>query len=344
MAFLKKMTLAFMAGCFLLTGISQVTAQYPYPYPYPSVYAPYAGPGGAMAGQAQVIGAYGNFQSQQQQAQITHQQALQEQVKTEKMQFDWKKYEAANTPTFGQEQAYIKTLKEKRLLTNPTPGEIASGEAFNILLPMLNDMANHGVFGAPIPISPGVLDKINVTVPFSGGSAGVLKGGGKLDFPLVLQGETSQRLNNEVQQAVAMLSSGTLDFKFYQVIRADMDKLRLEHKKKFHKEEIDGGSYLIGTRYLDSLEGSIKVLEQPNAAKLFDGTYKASGSNVQELVQNMTKQGLTFAPAIPGDEPAYTSLYNSMVTFTTTAKTGGFQVKMSPGSQVPFAPKGKIGS
>jgi hypothetical protein len=311
-------------------------AQYPYPYPYPPVYAPYAGTGGTLAGSSQVIGAMGNFQNQQQQAQITHQQALQEQLKTKKMEFDWKQYEAANTPTFGEVQQQHMSQKVFRVLNNPSQGEIASGEAHNVLLPYLQQLAANGVQGFPVPIQPWILDSINVVTPYAAGSTGILSNGGQLNFPIVLKGETQQRISQEVPQAVTMCVSGTLDFKFFKQVQADVNQLRQEHKKKFHKDEIDGSDYLIGTRYLDELEKAVMTLQQPGTAKLLNGTFKAKGSSVPELVYNMTQQGLKFAPAASGKENAYTALFSAMQTFVaSTQQPSGFQVQ----NKVPYPPK-----
>lgn len=315
-----KFSLPVLASWLLVAGSGTASAQhykpYPYPYPYPvAVYAPYAGAGGYQAGQSKVIDKWGNYQIQQQDAQIKHQNALQEQIKTKKMEFQWEAYKKAHTPTFGQEQQAIKTMKEYRILTNATEGEIASGEALNILVSYLNNASNFGAKGSPVALQPALLSKINVVPPYSAGSAGVLKSGGTPDFPLVLKGETQQQLAALLPKAVAGSVDGSLDFKLYQEVRKTLEQLRAEHKKKFHKSEIDGGSFLVGTRFLDSLEDSVKVLEQPTAAKIMNGTCKAQGDTVQELVQHMTSQGLKFAPAVPGDEAAYMALHASMVSY-----------------------------
>jgi hypothetical protein len=328
--------LAVLAGCVALGWAPSALAQYPYPYPaYPGgVYAPYAGAGGYMAGQAQVIGSVGNFQTQQQDAQILNQKALQEQVKTQKMQFDQKQYEAKNTPTFREVQNFYKSEKEKRILQNPDPSEVYSGKALNVLLPYLQDLSNHGVQGPPVPVSAAVLDRINVVPPLATGGAGVLKNGGMVDFPIMLRGPTQKQLSEMLPQVVSSCVNGSLDFKTYKELRGTLDQLREEHKKKFHKEEIDGGTYIIGKRFLDSLDDSVKMLEQPNAAQLFAGAIRPKGGNVPEIVYNMTKDGLKFGPPIPGDEAAYASLHSSFVSYAAAAQNpSGFQVQLGPAHQ-----------
>ncbi|HEY7312139.1 MAG TPA: hypothetical protein VH643_22430, partial [Gemmataceae bacterium] len=46
-----------------------------------------------------------------------------------------------------------------------------------------------------------------------------------------------------------------------------------------------------------------------------NGAWALKGKNVAELVQHMRDKGLWFAPATPGDESAYTSLYYALAAF-----------------------------
>src|SRR5439155_6577418 len=111
-----------------------------------------------------------------------------------------------------------------------------------------------------------------------------------------------------------------------------VEAVRKELSKKFVDEEIVGGDYLTGKRYLESLNSALDVLKQPTAARYLDGTYKATGSTVQELVQNMTAKGLQFAPASPGNEAAYFSLNSSVQAFATAghASDTSFRVRLGP--------------
>src|SRR5262249_21390502 len=145
---------------------------------------------------------------------------------------------------------------------------------------------------------------INVATQGGGSNLGMLKGGGKLDWPIPVQGEKQEKLAAILPSVVAEASSGRLDPKSYREAVTGVADLQEELRKKFHKEEIDGGSYLVGKRFLDKLEGSIKGLEEPGSRKVLTGSYAAQGRNVPELVFNMSSKGLAFAPANPGDESA----------------------------------------
>ena len=86
-------------------------------------------------------------------------------------------------------------------------------------------------------------------------------------------------------------------------IPIQVTQLKDDLKKQFYAEEIDCTAYLTGKRFLESLEGSVNRLQQPGASRFLSGQYAARGRTVQELVRNMARQGLRFAPASPGNEP-----------------------------------------
>ncbi len=73
--------------------------------------------------------------------------------------------------------------------------------------------------------------------------------------------------------------------------------------------------YTAAKHYLGSLDGAVMVLKSPNAASYVNGKYAAQAKMVKELVQYMADNGLSFAPAIRGEEAAYNSLYNSLLTY-----------------------------
>ncbi|MFL5240857.1 MAG: hypothetical protein ACJ8FY_02000, partial [Gemmataceae bacterium] len=77
------------------------------------------------------------------------------------------------------------------------------------------------------------------------------------------------------------------------------------------------------------LDNTISALQDPNVSKFVSRSWGAKGNSVSELVDGMTQQGLKFAAATVGDEPYYTSLYTSMVTYT----TGISQLRAQKGPQ-----------
>jgi hypothetical protein len=81
-------------------------------------------------------------------------------------------------------------------------------------------------------------------------------------------------------------------------------------------EQATPGDYMDGKKYLRDLKATYRLLQDPNTANFF-GKWKPSGNTVGELVQHMIDNGLMFAPALPVDQPYYTSLYQTMLNYDT---------------------------
>jgi hypothetical protein len=48
----------------------------------------------------------------------------------------------------------------------------------------------------------------------------------------------------------------------------------------------------------------------------FTGKFALKVKTVPELVALMTQQGLQFAPAVPGDQPAYAALHQALANYS----------------------------
>ncbi len=335
------MATRFSVPCAIIGGIlaigvsaSPCSAQY-WRYPYRgggnAYYNPLGGPGGFMYGTASVINATGNLWVNEQQARVVQQQAEQARLDTKKKAFDETMYERANTPTYTEDATYKKNLLLNRILNTPTPAEIARGDTLNMMLPVIKDLSAKGATGPPIQLDPDLLRQINVSSGVLSSNFGILKDGGKVDWPLPVRGPKQEKLAALLPEVVAKTASGNLDLALYQEAVKETTGLQDDLRKRFYKEEIDGGTYLIGKRFLDSLAQSVKGLQEPGAQRALNGSYAARGNNVPELVNNMISKGLKFAPAIPGDEPAYNALNDAFTTYTTTAMANaGIQIRFNP--------------
>ncbi len=335
----SRIALAGAAAVLLLAcGPAAVRAQYPY---YPPGYGGfYPGRvGGALYGSAQVMNAYGDLGIQQEQARVAREQANQAKLDTKRKAFDERAYERANTATFGQEQVQLKQNLLYRVLTNATQAEITSGKAQNVIAPYLATLASRGIQGPPVQLDPDQLQQINVTSGDSESSVGMVKPGQHMQWPLVLRGPTQKQVASLIPVVTEAAAKGDLDPAQYAELTKGVTQLKDDLKKQFYAEQIDGTAYLTGKRFLEKLEGSVNQLQQPGASKFLNGTYAARGRTVQELVQNMAKQGLKFAPCSPGSEPAYRGLYNAMVAYSNGAETAsGFRVqsmRVAPGGPPP---------
>lgn len=314
---------------YVRPGFSPPPIGYGYGYGYPSVGN--LGPGYALMGTASVIDATGDLYVKQEQARVTREKANQAKLDTKRKAFDQMLYEKANTQTFTESQEQNQSYRLRRIMNNSTQTEITSGASLNSMLPYLKDLANHGVMGPTVPLDQDALRYINVTGASDTGSLGLLSNGGHLDWPLVLRGPTQKKLDKLLPEVVASTKDGSLDYAQFKKIKSEVAQLTEEHRKKFHREEIDGGEYLTGKRYLDSLESAVKLLDQPTARQVLDGSMRAMGKNVPELVGHMAYKGLKFAPATPGYESTYYGLFNSFVTYASGAMgSSSFRVAVAP--------------
>lgn len=334
-----------LAAAVVLAAAGHASAQ---PPPYNPYYPPIGygyGPGSQLAGAAQVIQAQGQLGLDQEQMRIQRQKVYQEKLNTKKMTLDEANYEKANTRTFVENQEAVMSQTLRRYMNQPLPAEITRGDTLNTFLPFLKALGDQGTPGSPISLSPNILYSINVTTPGTGGvgtSAGLLKNGGKLAWPLQLKGAAQKQIDAILPKAVQDAATDMLEPKTYTQLTSMVLSMQDDVRTRYQKEQIDGSSYLKGKRFLDDLANSLKVLQDPDAAKFLSGAVAARGNNVQELVDNMTAEGLKFAPATPGADSAYYSLHNSFVSYARGAQSSaGFQSSLVAPSANPYKKAGK---
>jgi hypothetical protein len=294
-----------------------------------------------LQGQASVISATGDLMIQREQAYQEREKANQEKLVTKKKSFEEMMYEKANTATLTENLKYEASLSNQRLMTAPVPKEITNGQTLNAMMPMIKSLAIKGTQGPAISLDQDQLRHVNVTIGKDGVNLGMLNGGGdNLAWPLSLLGPKQKKLAGEIPMLVSQVKSGSLDPKLYRDVRNQLNALNEDLRTKFHKEEIDGGEFLEGQRFLEPLTKSVTALSSPTSQRFLDGSYTAKGRNVPELANYMTQNGLSFAPCNPGDESYYYALNDLFVAYTTSAQAAaGFQVKYNPPRTDPWLVK-----
>jgi hypothetical protein len=284
---------------------------------------PYWGPGwynpvgSALSGSADVINAQGNFLIQNEQSWLLHEQQKQERLKTRRMAFDQKMYEQANTPSAEDLREKDRVTALRRSLNNPPQNEIWSGAALNTILESVQ-RDNVPVSMRPmIPLSPETLSRINTTSGTTAGSIGLIRDGGKLTWPLTLKGpdfaSDRSKMDELTVKALEEASRGAVQADTLQAMTSTLDGLRETLRQKV--EEMSLNDHMAARRYLNELESTISALQDPNVSKQVSRSW-AKSTSVSELVDQFTRQGIRFAAATPGDEPSYSSLYQSFVAFT----------------------------
>ena len=203
-------------------------------------------------------------------------------------------------------------------LNNASMADIMSGRALNIILADLRQLAaEDGPAGLPlldIPMPETALPNINVTQ--GNGNIGILRSGAHFAWPIALSGpefqEQRARLTSQAQAAVDQArSSGRVDAKTIVDMNANVDDLRQQIKPL----ALPFDQYLEAKNFLKNLDAAMVALQQPDAAFHFTGKYTLKAEGVPQLVKLMTDNGLQFAPAISGDEAAYSALYQALATF-----------------------------
>jgi hypothetical protein len=276
--------------------------------------------GGYMQGAADLTVANAQYELTTQQARIVREQANREHILTNRAAMEERQYESdqwmmRHDPDTIRRQDQERVLQ--RSLHNPPPTEIWSGEALNAVLKDVQNAISKGVSAPPVPLDGATLARINLTDGTNYNGVGMLKDLTRFNWPLVCRKEAfaqdRQQIEEMSRKAVDQVMSNNLDPDL-------LDKLN--EAVATMKNDVDTAApnmtptqYIQASRYLGEVKQSLKVLQDPNVANYFNKKWTAQGNTVGDLVQNMTGQGLKFAPAAPGEEASYTALHSAMVTY-----------------------------
>jgi hypothetical protein len=275
--------------------------------------------GGFLRGNADVINSSGNYLIQNQQANLVKQQVEQAKIDTRRKNFDEWMYEQANTPTTEdlREKARIEQIRRSRF--DPPVTEIWSGKALNDLFFDLRKLQGAGGTGPTVPLDPDMVKQLNVTPGGNNANFGLLKDAGKLKWPLALKANTfnagRQQMDQLAPLALQQARTGEVDADTLNSLISTVDGL--EAQLKDNVANISANEYIASLRYLRQLEDSVKALQDPKVNNYINGKWQAKGDTVAQLVTNMTQDGLQFAPAVSGQQAAYTSVYRAMADYDT---------------------------
>ena len=298
----------------------------PY-YDYPDPY------GGGLRGAAAAIDSQGRFEVMWQQSRLLGQEVERSKIDTRRKAYDEWLYERATRPTIEDERERNQAYELRRILHDPPTVDVVSGYALNTLLKDIWRKPGYAN-GPRIEMDPKILKQVNVTSAENGGNVGVLKfvkDGAGLPWPLPLQGSAyrkqTQRLDHLAAEAVnsvqnnGQVAPGTLN---------DMiqDVRELKSMVSTNINDLTPSQSVEAKRFLNQLDDAILALKQQNVANYFTDRWAAKGKTVADLVAYMNANGLTFAPAVSGDEAAYAALYNALAGYrhgieTEVAREGG---------------------
>jgi len=278
----------------------------------------YPGPaGGFLNGVAAVTTANAQSVGTIQQARIVQQQANQSSLDTRRAILNEWQYEQKMRPTPEGQRQKDQAYNLRRARNDPPRVEIWDGSVLNTLLVSIQQMQLGGLRGPFVPLDPDMVRNINLTAGTTAGNVGLLKTGGKLEWPFALQSEIfatdRAKMDALAAQAVNEAVSGSVSFNTITSMIKVQESLRASVDGQV--QEMSPNTWMQASRYVNDLRATTQALKDPNVAKQFNGQWSARGSNVAELVNNMTQQGLRFAPVRPGAEFAYTAFYQALLSY-----------------------------
>jgi len=306
---------AVLAAVVALAGASAARAQLAYPPYYPAY--PYNPTADYLRGAAAVTQANAQYQLMIQQARLLREQSYQTALETRRRLLEQREYELAMRPTPEQLRERERQQALLRSLNDPPAVEVWSGQALNSVLQAIQKAHPQGERGPGMPLPPDVLPHVNFTTGASYGNIGVFRQGGELHWPTALQGaafrEETTRLEELFRQAVSRAASGAVDDELRAAIGAALQSLSA--KVDARVAELTPTQFVQATRYVGELKAAYKALQEPNVERYFSRSWTPRGATVDELVGQMTREGLHFAPSVAGGETAYTVLHQALVAY-----------------------------
>jgi hypothetical protein len=313
-----------------------------YPNPWTNPYYPYYtdyGAGSVLRGQADVMRAYGSVITSQETARIMREAALQARLDTKKKTFDLDMYIKANTPTFTEEQAKIARMTLKRIQSNSSEPEIASGKSLNLLLDDLRRYPGKKPAIDQMALPDEMLNRLNVTKGFAG--LGILRDDGKFTWPVGIQDmfppEQLKIIENQAYVLVKGAANGKVDGNVLKEMSRELARIRDQLFKKVN--EMPTTQYLEAKRFLNDFDDARIAVERGEApTQLNYQKWAAGGKTLQQLVDYMVSNGLKFAPAIQGDEAAYRAVHSGMAALDVAMNTQLDQPMTTDSKQGPQYP------
>ena len=270
---------------------------------------------GALRGAADLISAQGRWMTSLQQGDLLKEQNRQATIATERKDFEQYLYERTHTPTFEQERQRVAAENLKRSLNEPPVSEILSGQSLNTLLDDLSKRRLDETDDQSISLDEDVLRHINLTA--GRGNAGLLKNEGRLSWPVALREDAyktdRELLNSLAPEAIYQAINGRVDAGTMHAMTRAVERLR--GRLAENVKELTANQFIEANRFLADLSEGLRALSRPDAGNHFNGKYAARGRTAADLIRHMIANGLRFAPAVPGDAPAYVSVHRALAAY-----------------------------
>lgn len=244
-----------------------------------------------------------------QQARLAREEARQMELETARKRVEWEMWWDRVRPTAPKMAARERAVELERARYAATDAEIASGKSLNVLLASLQMT---GERGPSVPLSPTAVSAMNLSGGTSAGCPTLLKHGVRLSWPEALDEEAFDavraQITRDLRQAVNGLKDGDpVPSRLLKDLRAALRSLSDGLDQQAPR--LSPTTYVQGRRFLNELKATIHGLSAADAVSYFTRTRSARGETVGALVEHMSREGLVFAPATPGEEASYRAVY-----------------------------------
>jgi hypothetical protein len=176
--------------------------------------------------------------------------------------------------------------------------------------------SEHGYRGPTVPLDAELVRRINLTSGTTAGSIEIFRRGEELRWPLPLRRETFDKNRLEIDtlapKVVQQVASGMVDAGTFDSLSRAIAELR--SRLRDNVRVMSSTDYIQALRFVNQLRDSARALRDPAAANFFS-KWTITAQTVGELVDQLTQNGLRFAPVTIGDEAFYTSLHRSLATY-----------------------------
>jgi hypothetical protein len=293
------------------------------------------GAGGFLSGTADVINANGNYQIQQQDARLKFEDWQQARLQTKRSTIEEWEWEQQHRPTWLDQKAQLESANLQVARNSPPLADVYSGKSLNVLLKAVQQGKNSGIPGPPVPVDQAMLKKIRLTDGQTSTGVGLLKDGGKLQWPVALSGPDYQQSRQKIDDLMvkaAQQAAGTsgIDPATVTGLESAVNGLAATVLDQTKSDKLTPTKAVQGKRYVNELRDTIRLLQDPSVTAYVTGQRTPEGRTVPEVVDNVLGRGLTFAPSTNGDEQAYVAFYNAMLSYDS-----GMQAYAASRSQPP---------
>jgi hypothetical protein len=272
--------------------------------------------GASLRGVADLTLAYGRYMQDYQRARLLNEEVERSRIVTRRALIEEWRYMQSLMPKAED----IRRVEIERDLTRATKqapiGEVLAGKSLNVLLTHLKGFHGNGKRGPAVPTSDDTLLQLNVSTK-AGRNIGYIKTG-KINWPFALRGDAFTKFREKIDDTLPdAINRAKINGRVDVVLLKDLDTARQAMEETLDKvaNDLTMAQFMESRRALGFLAEGLRALEEADVINYFNGKYQVKGKTIADVVDYMTREGLIFVSAVPGDEGAYRTMYAWMLAY-----------------------------